>query len=94
MWDEWKPEILEELLERHKKVNALLKSKKQTKGYAICVIVDDFVDSGNKVMRSSANVLTSLFARGRHLGCACWLLTQKLRVISLILPNQLCWMLI
>ena len=45
-------------------------------------------------MHSSTNVLTSLFVRGRHLGCACWLLTQKLRVISLICRTNFCWMLV
>ena len=45
-------------------------------------------------MHSSTNVLTSLFVRGRHLGCACWLLTQKNRVVSLICRTNYCWMLI
>ena len=57
-------------------------------------LVDDFGDQGDKVMHSSTNVLTSLFVRGRHLGCACWLLTQKLRVISLICRTNFCWMLV
>eukprot|EP00969_Alexandrium_andersonii_P210102 9281723-Alexandrium_andersonii.AAC.1 len=34
-------------------------------------------------MHSSTNALASLFARGCHLGVACWLLAQKLRVVSL-----------
>ena len=58
------------------------------------VLVDDFADAGEKVMHSSTNILTSLFVRGRHLGCACWLLTQKLRVVSLICRTNFCWMLI
>ena len=45
-------------------------------------------------MHSSTNVLTSLFVRGRHLGVACWLLTQKNRVVSLICRTNYCWMLI
>ena len=94
MWDEWKPEVLEKLIERHKRVNAYLKQKKQKRGYCICVLVDDFADAGEKVMHSSTNILTSLFVRGRHLGCACWLLTQKLRVVSLICRTNFCWMLI
>ena len=57
-------------------------------------LVDDFADAGEKVMHSSTNILTSLFVRGRHLGCACWLLTQKLRVVSLICRTNVCWMLI
>ena len=45
-------------------------------------------------MHSSTNVLASLFVRGRHTGCACWLLSQKTRVISLICRTNFCWMLI
>ena len=59
----------------------------------IC-LVDDFADAGERVMHSSTNMLTSLFVRGRHLGCARWLLTQKLRVVSLICRTNFCWMLI
>ena len=94
MWDTWEPETLEKLIERHKKVNAHLKHKKHKKGYVILCLVDDFADAGEKVMHSSTNILTSLFVRGRHLGCACWLLTQKLRVVSLICRTNFCWMLI
>ena len=94
MWDSWEPEVLEKLIERHKKVNAHLKAKKHKQGYCILVLVDDFADAGDRVMHSSTNILTSLFVRGRHLGCACWLLTQKLRVVSLICRTNFCWMLI
>ena len=93
MWDTWEPETLEKLIERHKKVNAHLKHKKHKKGYVILCLVDDFADAGEKVMHSSTNILTSLFVRGRHLGCACWLLTQKLRVVSLICRTNFCWLL-
>ena len=83
------------IIERHKKVNAHLKAKKhKKKGYVVLVLIDDFADQGDKVMHSSTNILTSLFVRGRHLGCACWLLTQKLRVVSLICRTNFCWMLI
>ena len=68
--------------------------RKHKTGYVISVLVDDWADSGDKVMHSSSNVLTSLFVRGRHLGVACWMLTQKLRVISLICRTNFCWMLI
>ena len=94
MWDTWEPAVLEKLIERHKKVNAHLKAKKHKKGYVVLAIADDFADQGDKVMHSSTNILTSLFVRGRHLGCACWLLTQKLRVVSLICRTNFCWMLI
>ena len=57
-------------------------------------LVDVSADQCDKVMHSSTPILTSLFVRGRHLGCACWLLTQKLRVVSLICRTNFCWMLI
>ena len=94
MWNTWEPEILEKLIERHQKVNAHLKNKKHKRGFTMLCLVDDFADQGDKVMHSSTNILTSLFVRGRHLGCACWLLTQKLRVVSLICRTNFCWMLI
>ena len=94
MWDTWETDVLEKLIERLKNVKAHLKAKKHKKGYVILVLVDDFADAGDKVMHSSTNILTSLFVRGRHLGCACWLLTQKLRVVSLICRTNFCWMLI
>ena len=31
MWDTWEPDILAKLIDRHKKVNAYLKTKKQNK---------------------------------------------------------------
>ena len=93
MWDRWEPDTLE-IIERHKKVNAHLKAKQHKKGYVILVLIDDFADQCDKVMHRSTNILTSLFVRGRHLGCACWLLTQQLRVVSLICRTNFCWMLI
>ena len=75
-WATWEPKKLEELIERHNKVNAYLKAKHK-KWFCMLVLVDDFADDGDKVMHSSTNVLTSLFVRDRHIGCACWLLSQK-----------------
>ena len=74
MWDKWEPDTLEKLIDRHKRVNAHLKAKKHKKGYVVLVLIDDFADQGG-----NTHMLTSLFVRGRHLGCACWLLTQKQR---------------
>ena len=94
MWDTWEPQIIEKLIAKHRSVNQYLKAKKQKTGYCVLTIIDDFSDAGDKVMHSSTNVLTSLFVRGRHIGAACWLLTQKLRVISNICRTNFCWMLI
>ena len=82
-----------QLIEQHKNVNAHLKAKKHMKGCAILCRIDDFADAGDKVMHSSTNILTSLYVRGRHLGCACWILTQKQRIISLICRTNFSWML-
>ena len=82
------------VIDRHKNVNAYLKNQEAEKGRVMLCLVDDFADAGEKVMHSSNHILTSLFARGRHLGCACWLLTQKLKVVSLICRTFFCWMLI
>ena len=94
MWSTWEPATCEKLISRHTKVNAHLKNQGKKKGYVVLFLIDDFADQGEKVMHSSTNVLTSMFVRGRHLGVACWLLTQKLRVISLIARVNFCWMLV
>ena len=94
MWDTWEPQVLEEIIEKHKKVNAFLKKQGRKRGFAILVAVDDFADAGDRVMHSSTNILTSLFVRGRHTGCACWMLSQKLRVVSLLARTNFCFMLI
>ena len=86
MWPTWEPAILEKLIARHQKVNAHLKAKKQKKGYTMLVLVDDFADDGDNVMHSRTSV------RGRHSGCACWLLTQKQKVLSTIIRTYLCWL--
>ena len=94
MWHTWEPPIIEKSIKRHSKVNAHLKSQGKKKGYVLLFLIDDWADSGDKVMHSSTNVLTSLFVRGRHLGCAAWLLSQKNRVVSLICRTNYCWMMI
>ena len=58
-WDTWEPQMLEKLIERHKKVNAHLDAKKQKRRLAVLVLVDGFADAGDKVMHSSTNILTS-----------------------------------
>ena len=96
MWSTWEPAVLQGLLARHAKVNAYLKRKEppHKRGYVCLTLIDDFADAGDRVLHSATGVLTSLFARGRHTGAACWLLTQKLRIISLICRTNFCWMLV
>ena len=76
MWDRWEPDTLENHRKAYKG-QCTSESKKHKKGYVVLVLIVDFADQGDKVMHSSTHILTSLFVRGRHLGCACWLLTQN-----------------
>ena len=62
---EWRPEVLEMLLDRQLKVTELQKRREHKEMYQIAVIIDDFADRAD-VMCSSGNILTSLFIRGRH----------------------------
>ena len=94
MWGTWETQDLEKLIARHKKVNAHRKATEQKKGCVVIVLVADFADAGGKIMHSNTNTLTSLFVRGRHLGCACWMLTQKQCIASLMCLTHVCWMLV
>ena len=80
-WDE--PALLEIL----SKQKALVKEKKtalsKKKLPQALVIIDDFADRYD-VMKSAGNVLTTLFIRGRHFGCSCWISSQKLTAISTV----------
>jgi hypothetical protein len=80
-WDE--PALLEILA----KQTALVKEKQvvhSTKPLPqALIIIDDFADRYD-VMKSAGNVLTTLFIRGRHFGCSCWISSQKLTAISTV----------
>ena len=56
--------------------------------------IEDAADQGDTVMHITTNNIPSLFGRGRHLGCVRWLLTQKPKVVSLIVRTNFCWMLV
>ena len=69
MWSTWEPQILEELIERHTKVNAHLKRKRHKKGYVILALVDDSADQGDRVMHSSTNTFDKPICTGASPGC-------------------------
>ena len=81
---EWDEPALLEILAKQK---ALVKEKKtalSTKPLPqALVIIDDFADRYD-VMKSAGNVLTTLFIRGRHFGCSCWISSQKLTAVSTV----------
>jgi hypothetical protein len=92
MRNRWEPQTLEKIIRKHQKVSARPKADKN-QGFVILAHVGDFADQGDRVTRSSTNVLTNLFVRGQHLGCVRWLLTQTLKISSLIIRANFCWVL-
>ena len=91
MFSEWDPSVLSGLIEQHAKVNKALKKHKKKKGFVALALIDDLADDPRI---HGMGPLATIFVRGRHLGVACWILTQKLRSVSLICRAQVCWMLV
>ena len=91
MWSEWDPNVLSKLIEGHAKINGALKKHKRKKGFVALALIDDLADDPRI---HGMGPLATIFVRGRHMGVACWILTQKLRSISLICRAQVCWMLV
>jgi hypothetical protein len=81
---EWNEPALLDILAKQKAAVNEQKTVMSTKPLkqALC-IVDDFAD-GWDIMRNGQNVLTTLFIRGRHFGCSCWISTQKLTAVSTV----------
>ena len=78
-WDEGK---LHETLDQQREKIRVLKAAKSKKHLPqVLVIIDDFADRWD-VMHRAATILTTLFIRGRHMGCSCWISSQKLTAIS------------
>jgi hypothetical protein len=81
---EWDEPALLDILAKQKQLVKEKKSAKSTKPLPqALVIIDDFADRYD-VMKSAGNVLTTLFIRGRHFGCSCWISSQKLTAISTV----------
>ena len=93
MWDTWEPEVIEKLIRKHARVNAHLKKAGKKRGFVGLFLIDDWSDNP-KILHSSSNVIMNLFTKGRHSGCACWLLTQKLRSISTLARVNFCFLLV
>jgi hypothetical protein len=83
-FSEWDEPALLEILAKQK---ALVKEKKTAMSKKelpqALIIIDDFADRYD-VMKAAGNVLTTLFIRGRHFGCSCWISSQKLTAISTV----------
>ena len=83
-FSEWDEPALLEILAKQK---ALVKERKTAMSKKelpqALIIIDDFADRYD-VMKAAGNVLTTLFIRGRHFGCSCWISSQKLTAISTV----------
>ena len=47
-----------------------VRPRNTNRGTVSVLVLVVVADAGDKVMHNDTNILTSLFARGRHLGCA------------------------
>ena len=47
MWDTWQPQEVERLVEKNKKINAVMKQKGYKKGFVCLFLIDDFADAGD-----------------------------------------------
>ena len=79
---EWSEQALKDIMDRQRgKIKELKDAKSKKPLPQILTVIDDFSDRYD-VMHAAANILTTLFIRGRHFGSSCWLSSQKLTAIS------------
>ena len=80
--EDWNEAALRQLLEDQRvKIKQLKDAKSRKPLPQALFVVDDWADNP---LLHSAGVLGSLFTRGRHLGCSCWLSSQKLTAIATV----------
>lgn len=89
-WDEGK--LLGILEEQKQKIRTEKDGKKKTLSQVL-ICIDDFADRYD-IMHNAANVMTTLFIRGRHFGANTWISSQKLSAISLVARVNFQFMLI
>ena len=79
---EWDESALRQILDDQRgKIKNLKDAKSRKPLPQILCCIDDFADTPS-VVHSASNVLTTLFIRGRHLGCSTWLSSQKLTALA------------
>ena len=82
--DEWNEPALRKILDDQRvKIKQLKDARSRKPLPQTLTIIDDFADRAD-IMHSASNVLTTLFIRGRHMGCSCWLSSQKLTAIATV----------
>jgi len=91
---EWDEQALRAIMDRQRDTIKALKDAKSKKPLPqVLTVIDDFSDRYD-VMHAAANILTTLFIRGRHFGSSCWLSSQKLTAISPVARVNLRFMLV
>ncbi len=79
---EWDEAALRTIMdEQREKIRRLKDAKSKKPLPQVLTIIDDFADRYD-VMHAAANILTTLFIRGRHFGSSCWVSSQKLTAIA------------
>jgi len=95
MWNHWDSEALENIMSKQSKMIKHMKDNRKKYGgklLAVCIILDDLAD--NAALHKPHGVLASIMTRGRHQGCSCWILSQKLSAMSLISRVNFRWMIV
>ena len=79
LYDSWDESVLENIVERQKKVCDYVKAQNSKRIFHICIICDDFATE-RRVVRGGT--LEKLFLRGRHFSASVLVLTQYYRLLS------------
>jgi hypothetical protein len=79
--EEFDQEAIRKLMEEMQKSNAYLRKIKAKRLLSACIILDDFGERAD-IMKAHGSVVNSLFTRGRHLQCSCFLLLQRFRLAN------------
>jgi hypothetical protein len=79
LYDTWDEAVLENILERQKKVCDYVKAQNSKRKFHICIVCDDFATERTVVR---GGTLEKLFLRGRHFSASVLVLTQYYRLLS------------
>ena len=79
LYDNWDESVLENIVERQKKVCDYVKAQNSKRRFHICIVCDDFATE-RRVVRGGT--LEKLFLRGRHFSASVLVLTQYYRLLS------------
>ena len=79
LYNRFDNEIVGNIIDKQRKAIKQAKAQKLPQLPQILIVIDDFADDP-KVARGE--ILKTLYVRGRHFGCSCLCMTQKIRLIQ------------